>query len=140
MSKALTRETTWRERSASFSTHGSRRGVSLLDWHEGREEYMSPEQERNALVARVKQLQALFTEGRLSVDERARLGQEQLALQTRINEIRPKLRGKFPGVDKFILDVVRERLTKLEFKSIYEEAIRRWNKSQAENDQDSSRG
>ena len=132
MSKALTHETTYRARVASHATKGSKRGVNLLGWDAG-EEQLTCEQERDALVARAKQLNALFSDRdiscRLTKPQRERLGLELKEINERISAIRPRLRSLAPPreMKDYILDVVRERTSKLEFRAIYEEALRRCN-------------
>jgi hypothetical protein len=132
MSKALTHETHYRERTGSHSTKGSKRGVNLLNWDADREEEMRAQQERDALRARAKQINEFFCTPeakRLTKAQRAVLAQEYNDLCSGINAIRPKMqsltRGR--GVQYYLLDVLKERLPKLTFQSAYEEAVRRLN-------------
>ena len=124
MSKATTNSETWRSRSACFSTHGSRRGVNLLGWDSGAVEDMTPEQERQALQARARQLHQILADRSLKRAQRQPYIAEFVAVNARINEIRPYL--KTPGIEKFVLDVLRERLSKQEWKALFDEAKRRW--------------
>lgn len=112
------------DRTAAFSTRPSRTGSNLLGWE--CPEDLTPEQERDCLVARVKQLQEFLTAAAKSHPDRKAVAEEFQRLTLRINEIRPKRRA--PGVQQFFLDVCRERMTKLEFDRFMNEAVRRLEK------------
>lgn len=117
MSKATILNSHWQARTGSFSTHASRKGVNLLGWDAGTVEEMTPEQERDALVAKLKKLQSL------PPHERKLHGQELAQLAQRIHELRPKMRCK--GIENHVMDVLRERLSKVEWDRLMSEAKRR---------------
>lgn len=130
MSKALTHETHYRDRTGSHATKGSKRGVNLLDWDGMTEEWLEAAQEREALVARAKQLHDLFSspEGRrMPLDQRRVLTTQFNAINAKISALRPRMstltRGK--GIQTHIVEVLKERLPKWQFQAAYEEAVRR---------------
>lgn len=120
MSKALTHESHWRNRTGSHSTKASKRGVNLLGWE--CPENLTATEERDALMGRWKQIHALFSEGHVDEADRARLGQEMHRLQTRISQIRPKLGKLFSGIQSAVYEIMKERLTKVEFDALLGEA------------------
>ena len=122
MSKSIHLNHSFQTRSANFSTHGSRKGINLLGWSE--EEFLNPEQERDALVARAKQLQQIFEEKNYTVRQKSYLVSEYQYLTKRINEIRPKMKCK--GIENYIMDILRETLTKTEWNRLHSEAKRRY--------------
>lgn len=97
-------------RSGSFSTHASRSGKNLLGWE--MPENLPLEQQRDCLVARVKQLQ-IIVKGKLSQGDKYQIGQEMFRLNCRINELRPAKRN--PGVEMFVIDILREEMGKKQF-------------------------
>lgn len=124
MNKATVNNAHWQARAGSFSTHASRTGVNLLGWDAGTTEHMTPEQERDALKARLLQIRAVFESGEpIGKALRKRLGREQFDLQEQMRRIRPKLRT--PGIEHYVLDILRERLDKREWNALFEEAKRR---------------
>lgn len=125
MSKTLTKETTFRERAGSYSTHGSKRGVNLLGWDYMSEEALTLEQERAALVAATQRIQAALKRP-LPREQYERLGKEQCALQARIAAIRPKLRGIFQGLGHFILSEMKGRMTSHEWELLVRDAKVKW--------------
>lgn len=134
MSKALTHETHYRARTGSHATKGSKRGVNLLGW-DFEQEWMSCDQERAALIARVQQLQDMFTHRShmLTPAQRAALGQEQIRLQDRIRAIRPKMQSLTRGMDvqRFHMEALKERVSPIVWRETYEEALRRCNEHRA---------
>lgn len=122
MSKATHLNHVWQTRTASFSTHGSRKGVNLLGW-DGVDEHMTPEQERAALAARAGQLQRIFEAKAYAPKDKKRLADEFNQITARINYLRPKMR--LAGIERFLLDIMRERLSKQEWNAMMQEAKRR---------------
>ncbi len=122
MSKAMTHQEHFRHRAASYSTRGARTGVNLLGWEAP--EYMTPEQQREAIVARVKAIEAFLRESDMKPSERRPYGQEVARLCAMIREIRPKL--QFPrGLSQYIADVVKEQVSRPHWHRIVHEASRR---------------
>ena len=62
MSKAVTKNNSWQQRAADYSTHGSRTGRNNLGWEEP--EDMTREQERACLVARKKKIELSAVRGK----------------------------------------------------------------------------
>jgi hypothetical protein len=118
----------WRERIGSFSTHGSRRGTNYLGW--GLPEDMSPEDERKCLAAVVKGLTKQITDGVLSKEEKKEVGREILMLTTRMNAIRPK--AKNTGLDRYVLDILREEMPKRQFQILITRATARMHAAAAQ--------
>lgn len=117
MSKAEIKNYNWQNRTAQFSTHGSRKGVNLLGWEEV--EYMSPEQEREALVARVKFVDAMLL---IETNKAAKKewGKHKHDLCLRINKLRPKTR--MPEITNYVMDVLREELSTFQFNLLMKKA------------------
>jgi hypothetical protein len=115
---------TFLARAANHSTKGSRRGFELLDHGENAAAVLTPEEQRHSLVRRVQQIDLqLQSMGKKDL-RRPALGKEKHALQNRINELRPKLKGGKEAGDHFV-SVARERLPKALFHAIMNEASRR---------------
>jgi len=129
MSKALSRNACWLSRSGEYSTHGSKRGIPPLGFQE--DEWLSPEQERAALVAYVKRLDVVISSGELTPSQRALAGHSKRRAEERIHRIRPQLRKVFVGLESFIIEVLRERLTKAQYQDATAEARRRFAADQA---------
>ncbi len=127
MSKATQEGAQFFARAGQFSTHASRRGVNLLGWE--CPEDMTPEQERAALQARAKQLHALLSDKALPKDQRKALGAELSQIGMRINAIRPKPKNQ--GVEKYILDILREELTAKQWDILMRRGIARMRAAQA---------
>ncbi|OXS89595.1 hypothetical protein PAP18089_01611 [Pandoraea apista] len=123
MKGATARNAHWQARTGSYSTHGSRTGANLLGWDTGTTEQMTPEQERDALVAVVKRVHEKLRDRTISKQERRTLGQQQFELNKRINAIRPAMKCK--GIEPFLLDVFREKLSRAEWDAAMKEAKRR---------------
>ena len=119
MSKNLTRGTNWNARVSEYSTRSARNGANLLGWDKGREEYLTAEQERAALVAKVKRLDEALA-CRQTEEHRRILGREKFDLQNRINYLRPKMQCK--GIENYIIDVLRRDMSKPQFDRIMQEA------------------
>jgi hypothetical protein len=118
MSLTNTTKTQFKNREASYSTRASRRGGNLLGWEE--DESLSDEARRVCLVLVAKQLQEqirIFDKGS---HERKLMGQKLAEVNGKINEIRPA--RKTPGIEPYVIDVLRDRLTRTEFDRIFKEA------------------
>lgn len=124
MSKAITLNSNWQSRSASFSTHASRKGVNLLGWDCILEESMDDEQKRAALGAHRQFLERQLEASKAVGDLRAirRLGQEIAHTNQRINEIRPCRRAR--DLSNYIVDILKPRMTKSEWQRVVDEAYR----------------
>ena len=106
------------KREGSYSTRSSRTGANLLGWEE--EEYLSPEQERDCLVAKVKQFHELFAAMSKSDPRRKPLADSFNRLNFRINELRPKM--KTPGIERYVMEVLRQEFSRYEFDRIIKKA------------------
>lgn len=118
MSLTNTTKSQFMKREASFSTRGSRRGGNLLGWEV--DEKLNNEEKRDCLVQHVKQLQEqvkLYPKGS---EERKALGQKLKEVNDQINQIRPA--RKTPGIEKYVIDVLRDRCSRVEFNRIFNEA------------------
>jgi hypothetical protein len=111
-------------RTGSFSTHGTKGGLNLLGWDTLYPENMTPEQERAAIVARIKQINGLCSNPDLPRNDRIVLGRMAAMLCKRANHIRPKI--KFRGVEAFFCDVVREELGDSRYRLLMMHAKHRW--------------
>jgi len=123
MSKAVTTNTHWQKRASQFSTHGSRTGVNLLGWEE--DESMTPEQERDALRAKLHYIDKKLLTMQKGT-ERKKLGRVKHDLQERMNHLRPKTRCN--GIEQYVMDVLRDELTKFQFDLLMSKAKRRYAK------------
>lgn len=123
MSKRETQLKHYIARTGSYSTHGTKGGVNLLGW-DNVPENLTPEQEREALVARVKQITEILATDALDGEQRRQLGALQARLCKRINHIRPKIR--FRGLEAFFCDVVREELGPAKYRLLMMDAKHRW--------------
>lgn len=84
---------------------------------------LSNEQERENLVSQVKILQAdILTHKKGSAARRA-IGAILLTTNQQINELRPA--KKNPGIERYILDILREDLSKFEFDRLQGRAAER---------------
>lgn len=111
-------------RAGEFSTHASRSGKNLLGWE--LPENLEPEQQRDCLVARVKQLH-LLVKCRLSEADRYQVGQELCRLNSMINALRPAKRN--PGVETYVIEILREDLPKKQFDILMGRAAARFEAS-----------
>lgn len=125
MSKAAARGQQWNSRSASFSTRAAPTGVNLLGWDSAAEQ-MTPEQERDALKANLLRLQEIRRHAktgaiRQSRAEFDRLGKAIAEINARMNSIRPS-RSSAPGIDRYIIEVLRARLSVGEWRAVIDQA------------------
>lgn len=129
MSKSIHLNHSWQTRSANFSTHGSRNGNNLLGW--GEKESMTPDQERDALVKRSKQIHMIFESKKYKKSEKTALAAEFNELNRKINELRPKI--KTSNFENYIIEVIKEKISKLEWEMIFQEAMKRYAKESRDN-------
>lgn len=108
----------WQNRSANYSTHGSRTGRNLLGWEE--DEIMTPEQERDCLVARIKQIDNELTSLPKKDLKRKDLGKLKFEIQAAITAIRPKMKCK--GIEAYVMDVLRDELMPYEWDLLMQKA------------------
>ena len=109
------------QRAGKFSTRASRRGVNLLGWEE--DESLTQIEERDCLVAAMKSIKKEAFSYPKGNKKRKELLIEAGKLRRKIRAISPGLRTQ--GIEKYLLEVMEERLHKLEFMKILEEANKR---------------
>lgn len=83
---------------------------------------LTEEQKRVNLVSRYKSLNnkiVLLEKG----PERKALGKEIAEVCSQINQIRPK--KKSPGVERYVIEILREELTKYQFNRLFDKANKR---------------
>lgn len=114
-------QTAFRERTASHSTKGSRRGFDLLDQGENAAAVLTRDQQRSVLVQRVHWISAQMQGLKPRDPQRVALGQMMLRTQLEISELRPKIKGP-QNIEGFFVDVCRERLSAFQFKTLMNEA------------------
>ena len=107
------------QRKSEYSTRASRRGVNLLGWDE--DEHLSPQQEREALVAALHAIERQLTAMPRKSPERKALGVQKSKLQEQISAIRPKLKGPI-GLESYFLEVCKEVLSKATYSRIMDKA------------------
>lgn len=125
MSKAVARGQQWGTRTASFSTRAAANGVNLLNWDMVPED-MTPEQEREALVAHLKRLQdirlvAKANREALCTADFISLGKAIADTIERIKAIRPKRRSG-QGIQDCIIEILRPKFSVGEWRSILDQA------------------
>jgi hypothetical protein len=86
-------------------------------------EELTPEQERENLVAKKKALVNELIKCPKNSPERKELARQVTDVEAQIHAIRPK--KKAPGVENYIMDILREDLTKAQFNSLMTRAIKR---------------
>lgn len=96
---------------------------SLADMMAGGVGVLTPEQERENLVAIYKRLTAECAALPKGPRKKA-MGQEIAKIAQRISEIRPKRKGP-PDLGTYFMDVAREEMTKAQFDRWVAEATRR---------------
>lgn len=92
----------------------------MLGWEE--DENLSPEEERDCVVAFYKKVHDEIILLPKNSQKRKELGQLQAQIQKRLNELRPK--KKCPGVERYFIDAVRNSVTKFQFSKYMEKAVR----------------
>jgi hypothetical protein len=139
MYKSASRGEQFLDRSGSESTKGSRKGFGLLGG--GEKETLTPDQERAVLVAAIAALEGKIKDLK-SIDRRSMplrrreelnaeikaLGIKKFDLQRKVTELLPLLRewSQFEDLGSFIIEVMKERLTKPEWRALVSEAKRRY--------------
>lgn len=87
---------------------------------------LTPEQQRDSLVAKLKGIQAQMLKHPPKSEWRIALGQVKLELQNQINAIRPKLKAnKLKDVHHRFIEVAKESLNPIVYRKIMDEATRR---------------
>lgn len=123
MSSASNVQAMWQYRAGSYSTHGSRRGVNLLEW--GEREELTLEQERDVLIKRNAFLLSAKSALPQNSPAAKELGNEMLKNNVRLGEINKTLgRMRSRDVGHFIIQEFRRRTTKTEWRLIVAEAHR----------------
>jgi hypothetical protein len=126
MQKATNDSTHFCERSGSFSTHGSRRGVNMLGWDLGVEEQMTPKQERAALIASNQRFLHMLPHTPLTAAERKDIKEKVSASNLRLSELRPlRKTAHREFVSAFVLDALKEVVPHAMWKSAVDMAYRR---------------
>lgn len=136
MSKAMHKGQAFISRSASFSTHGSRSGLNLLGW--GEREAMSDIQKRDAALARLNQVRVelvamkeqkaagrVFNEPAFAQKLRSLKGEHGRLCQF-LADIKRDGRQEMRHLAHYLVDVIKERLTKPEWEILLREATRRF--------------
>ena len=88
------------------------------------DETLTDDQVRENLVARFKSIHDEIVQLPKGSAERKRLGKEQALLQGEISAIRPK--HKCPGVEHYIIEILREELSAFEWNRLMTKASDRW--------------
>jgi len=87
---------------------------------------LTPEEQRDSLVAKLKGVEAQLLKHAPKSEWRLALGQVKLDLQAQISAIRPKLKARRgQDVANRFVEVARERMTKPAFNAFMSEASRR---------------
>jgi hypothetical protein len=134
MYKTASRKQQFLTRTGSSSTVGMRDLQDIL--HQGIQEELSQDQQRAAVAAALNGVIAQLVDikermrPKLSFDEARRLKMEREALVARQGELQAKLatmkqERRKENVGHFIIEVMRERLTKPEWEMVVAEAHRR---------------
>ncbi|WP_144142637.1 hypothetical protein [Paraburkholderia sp. BCC1884] len=126
MSKAVINSETWRDRSASHSTHGSRRGTNLLGWDSIVLEVLSLEHQRESLLLALRsteQLRATLDPESVEYD---RAGGRIAYISHQLSEIKAKgvVAKRYQNLSDHLIKIFKERVTRAEWKHIVAEAQR----------------
>ena len=103
------------------------RTAGLVTGQAGCTDELTLEQERDNLVSILKRLQEEHKRYPKNSLKRKYLGKKIHEIQMQINAIRPKLKAK--GVEHFIIDILREDMTKAQFSILMDRAARRMRES-----------
>lgn len=122
MYKSTAESNQFYRRDGSFSTRPSVRGVNLLNW-EMPEELTTTEQ-IDCLKRRIAYLNTVL-EQPLTKDERKQIGLEITRRCSEISVLRPRRLGIREGLSNFILDVVKENISKRDWNRFVDEGIKR---------------
>jgi hypothetical protein len=123
------------KREGSFSTRPSVRGVNLLGWE--LPEQLTPTEQIDCLKRRIAYLNTLLEEP-LTKNERKQIGMEITRRCSEIGVLKPKRSYVREGLANFILDVVKENVTKREWNRFVDEAIKRCDAYHGNNTKQSS--
>jgi len=125
MSKAITKSETWRHRSASYATHGSRKGINLLGWDVASlPEELTDQQRIDAIQQHKKWLECELVRAKASGASKERIKDLGIAINhanMEVNKIRPGFDGR--DLNHWIIDVLKPRFTKSEWDRIVREAL-----------------
>lgn len=136
MSKAMHKGQSFVSRSASYSTHASRTGRNLPGW--GEAEAMNVVQQRDAALARLRQVQEQLVEmkerkasGRVHnlpafTAQSKSLKAEHGRLCEFLATIKQGKKKEMRHLAHYVVDVIQERLTKPEWEVLLKEAMRRF--------------
>lgn len=122
----------WDDLSASLPINKT---AALVTGQARCQENLTPEQERQNLVARHKRLSQEISGLPKKHWRRKQLGKEIQECQKAINSIRPKIKGP-AGVANCFVEVCRERMSKVEFHRFMTMATRRAEINQEGGDND----
>lgn len=127
MSKAISQNSAWQSRSASFSTHGSRSGVNLLGWDAFHQEALTVNQERDCLRAALKAAQRNRDTLEVGSVEYVKAGYRISELAEQLKALKEKIGvvKKYQDLGDFLVKMFKERVTKAEWEIIVAEAQRR---------------
>ena len=129
MSLNITKNFNWQTRSASYSTHGSRKGTNLLGW--GNNEEITSEIRKKSIIARENQIIKQITKLPKTNKKRIELVKELNELKKsrgitfKKGKITKKERGE--SIRMHLLDVIREEVPKARWAIWMNEAVRRYN-------------
>lgn len=112
-----------------YKRHPVNKTAALVSVQKNCCDELSEEQVRQNLVDKVKKIDDLI-QGMPKGDERKRLGREKNELCQKINSIRAK--KKCPGVEKYVMDILREELSSFQFKRLLHMASERKDKDDKE--------
>ncbi|RKP58635.1 hypothetical protein [Pararobbsia silviterrae] len=126
MSKAVINGETWRRRSASHSTHGSSRGVNLLNWDLIAQEVLSLEQQRESLLQALRSTEQSRAMLDAESDEYARAGGRIAYISRQLSEIKAKgtVAKRYQNLSDHLIKMFKDRVTPTEWKAIVAEARR----------------
>lgn len=137
MNKGQSQNTSFVTRTGSFATHASRTGRNLLGWEE--DEIMSPTEQLDALKKVVSELQSQLTELNAELKATVPFGQHKAKHKLReelkarftevsieIAQVRKLVPDRQEDLGHFIIELMRERLTKPEWDILIREAQRRF--------------
>ena len=97
-----------------------------MGWDEGTQEEMTPDQERAALIAHNRRLQDMLKHAELTAADRKTIGRDLAASSLRLGELRPQTKkGAEMLIERYILDVLKERVSRETWKAAVDEAYKR---------------
>lgn len=114
-------------KTTSRNAQNAREHTKLADMADG-EQILTPEQKRDSLKSRLKQIDADILQAKKDGKPKSyikKLGKEKYGLAQAMKAIRPKVRLKDRGVPQHFVDAAREMLPGYTFKKLMSEASRR---------------